>query len=162
MLQPEPGLIFWTLLVFLIVLFLLTKFAWKPIIKALKEREDSIEESLNSAEKAREEMAKLKAENEKLLAEAIVERDKIFKEAREASSRIIDEAKEKASQEGAKLIENAKEVINNEKQAALAEVKNQVASLSIQIAEKLLRKKLSDIEDQKELIKELIDEVSIN
>ncbi|MBW8051031.1 MAG: F0F1 ATP synthase subunit B [Cytophagales bacterium] len=162
MLQPEPGLIFWTLLVFLIVLFLLTKFAWKPIIKALKEREDSIEESLNSAEKAREEMAKLKAENEKLLAEAIVERDKMFKEAREASSRIIDEAKEKASQEGAKLIENAKEVINNEKQAALAEVKNQVASLSIQIAEKLLRKKLSDIEDQKELIKELIDEVSIN
>ncbi|MCH8318323.1 MAG: F0F1 ATP synthase subunit B [Bacteroidetes bacterium] len=162
MLQPEFGLIFWTLLVFLIVLFLLTKFAWKPITKALKEREDSIEESLNSAEKAREEMAKLKAENEKLLAEAIVERDKMFKEAREASSRIIDEAKEKASQEGAKLIENAKEVINNEKQAALAEVKNQVASLSIQIAEKLLRKKLSDIEVQKELIDDLIKDISVN
>ena len=162
MLQPEFGLIFWTLLVFLIVLFLLTKFAWKPITKALKEREDSIEESLNSAEKAREEMAKLKAENEKLLAEAIVERDKRFKEAREASSRIIDEAKEKASQEGAKLIENAKEVINNEKQAALAEVKNQVASLSIQIAEKLLRKKLSDIEVQKELIDDLIKDISVN
>jgi len=162
MLQPEFGLIFWTLLVFLIVLFLLTKFAWKPITKALKEREDSIEESLNSAEKAREEMAKLKAENEKLLAEAIVERDKMFKEAREASSRIIDEAKEKASQEGAKIIENAKEVINNEKQAALAEVKNQVASLSIKIAEKLLRKKLSDIEVQKELIDALIKDISVN
>lgn len=162
MLQPEFGLIFWTLLVFLIVLFLLTKFAWKPITKALKEREDSIEESLNSAEKAREEMAKLKAENEKLLAEAIVERDKMFKEAREASSRMIDEAKEKASQEGAKIIENAKEVINNEKQAALAEVKNQVASLSIKIAEKLLRKKLSDIEVQKELMDDLIKDISVN
>ncbi len=160
--KPDFGLIFWMLLSFGILVFLLTKFAWKPILKALKEREHSIEDSLRSAEKARNEMANLKADNEKLLAEARNERDKILKEAREAKDNIINEARGKASEEADRLIKIARESIHNEKMAAITDLKNQVANLSIEIAEKVIRQQLSTDEKQKALVAEMLKDVKLN
>jgi F-type H+-transporting ATPase subunit b len=150
------------LLSFGILVFLLTKFAWKPILKALKEREQSIEDSLRSAEKARNEMASLKADNEKLLAEARNERDKILKEAREAKDNIINEARGKASEEADRLLKIARETIHNEKMAAITDLKNQVANLSIEIAEKVIRQQLSTDEKQKALVAEMLKDVKLN
>src|SRR5688572_24189722 len=141
---PGIGLIFWQTLTFLVVLFLLSKFAWKPIMSSLREREESIETALSQAEKARLEMQSLMANNEKLLAEARVERDRILREAQEAGNQMIEQAKEKSTAEGNRMIAHAREAINMEKQAALTEVQNLVGSLSINIAEKLLRRELSD------------------
>jgi F-type H+-transporting ATPase subunit b len=160
--KPDFGLIFWMLLSFGILVFLLAKFAWKPILKALKEREQSIEDSLRSAEKARNEMANLKADNEKLLAEARNERDKILKEAREAKENIINEARGKASEEADRLIKIARESIHNEKMAAITDLKNQVANLSIEIAEKVIRQQLSTDEKQKALVAEMLKDVKLN
>ncbi len=160
--KPDFGLIFWMLLSFGILVFLLTKFAWKPILKALKDREQSIEDSLRSAEKARQEMANLKADNEKLLAEARNERDKILKEAREAKDNIINEARSKASEEADRLIKIARETIYNEKMAAITDLKNQVANLSIEIAEKVIRQQLSTDEKQKALVAEMLKDVKLN
>lgn len=160
--KPAIGLIFWMLLTFGIVLFLLKKFAWKPILTIIKEREKSIADALESAEHAKREMKNLKAGNEKLLAEARLERDKILKEAGDIRDSLITEAKSKAKVEADKIISSARETINNEKNAALAELKNQVASLSIDIAEKILRSELSNEDKQKALVSTLLQDVKLN
>lgn len=159
---PSSGLIFWQLLGFLALLFILIKFAWKPILEALEERESGIENALKSAEKARNEMASLKADNEKLLAEARLERDIILKKAQEASVKMIEDAKNEASKAAAAQIENAKAVIETEKKAALAEVKNQVAMLTIEVTEKLLRRNLTDEKAQKALVDEFVKDIKLN
>ena len=158
---PELGLVFWTTLSFLILLFLLGKFAWKPILAAINEREVNIENALMKAEAAKEEMARLTSENESLLRDARAERDIILQEARKLKDKIVGEAKEAAQQEGAKMIENARIEINMQKALAIADVKNQVASLSIEIAEKVLRKQFEDASKQDELVTELLKEVKL-
>ena len=162
LITPGFGLIFWQTVVFLGLVLVLGKFAWKPMLNAVKERETSIKESLSSAEKAREEMSKLKSDNEKLLAEARLERDKILKEALATANSIKDEAKTDASKISGKMIEDARTVIISEKQAALAEMKQQIASLSLEITEKLLRKNLADQQDQRQLVDQFINDIKIN
>jgi len=159
---PGIGLVFWMLVSFLIVLFLLKKYAWKPILSGLKSREESIENALNEAEKARAEMANLKSDNEALLKEARIERDAMLKEARDMRDNTVNEAKTKAKDEAEKIIAAAKEAINNEKLAAMTELKNQVANLSIQIAEKVIKGELSDETKQRTLVNNLLDEVKLN
>ncbi|WP_026955100.1 F0F1 ATP synthase subunit B [Algoriphagus vanfongensis] len=159
---PSSGLIFWQLFGFLALLFILIKFAWKPMLGALEEREASIDNALKSAEQARSEMANLKAENEKLLAEARLERDNILKKAQEASAKMIEEAKDEAGKQGAQMIANAKAVIETEKKAALAEVKTQVATLTLEVTEKLLKKNLSDDKAQKELVDGFVNDLKLN
>ncbi len=162
LLSPSYGLIVWTLLAFLTILIILKKFAWKPILEALKERENSIQNALDAAEKAKKEMASLNASNEKILQDARMERDLLFKEAREMKDSIIAEAKTKAVVEAERLITAAREIINNEKMAAITEIKNQVATLSIEIAEKILKSELSNDEKQKTLVKSLLEDVKLN
>lgn len=159
---PSTGLLFWQFFGFLGLFFILVKFAWKPILASLDERESSIEDALKAAESARNEMANLKSENEKLLAEARLERDNILKKANDASVLMIENAKAASIKAGAILIENAKAVIETEKKAALAEVKNQVAVLTLEVTEKLLRKTLSEDKAQKDLIDQFIKETHIN
>lgn len=159
---PGLGLIFWTTLIFLILLVLLKKFAWSPILKAVKDREENIKGSLESAEKARNEMAQLNAKNETLLNEARAERDVMLKEAREAKTRVIDEAKGDAKKEADKIIAQAKTQIESEKLAAISEIKTQVATLSIEIAEKILRGELSSDDKQKALAEKLAEDVNLN
>jgi F-type H+-transporting ATPase subunit b len=158
---PELGLVFWTTISFLIFLFLLGKFAWKPILAAINEREVSIENALMRAEAAKEEMARLTSENESLLREARAERDIILQEARKLKDKIVGEAKEAAQEEGARMIEKAKVEINMQKALAIADVKNQVATLSLEIAEKVLRKQFEDASKQDELVTELLKEVKL-
>lgn len=160
--SPDPGLFIWSTVAFLILFFLLSKFAWKPIVKALDERERSIEDALSKAEMAKAEMAKLISENEDLLKEARLERDSILKEAKEIKDQIINDAKDQAKTEGAKLIEKAKDEITNQKLAAMAEIKNQVSSLSLAIAEKVLRNQLEDQDKQQALVNDLLKEVKLN
>lgn len=160
--SPDPGLFIWSTVAFLILFFLLSKFAWKPIVQALDERERSIEDALSKAEMAKAEMAKLISENEDLLKEARLERDSILKEAKEIKDQIIHDAKDLAKIEGAKLIEAAKTEITNQKLAAMAEIKNQVSTLSLDIAEKVLRKQLEDQGKQQDLVRELLKEVKLN
>ena len=160
--SPDPGLFIWSTVAFLILFFLLSKFAWKPIVKALDERERSIEDALSKAEMAKAEMAKLISENEDLLKEARLERDSILKEAKEIKDQIINEAKDQAKIEGARLIEKANDEITNQKLAAMAEIKNQVSSLSLAIAEKVLRKQLEDQDKQQALVNDLLKEVKLN
>lgn len=159
---PDIGLLFWMIVSFGIVLFLLKKFAWKPILASLKAREESISEALNTAKKAKEEMASLKADNEKLIQQARAERDAMLKEARDTKDAIIAESKSKAQAEANKIMASARETINTEKNAAIAELKNQVASMSIDIAEKILRQELSRDEKQKSLMENLMRDVSLN
>lgn len=160
--KPEFGLLFWMLVSFLIIFFLLKKFAWSPILTMIKEREVSIQDALDAAQKAKAEMKALQANNEKLLNDARAERDVMLKEARETKDLIVNEAKAKATQEGERIIKAARETIQNEKMAAITELKNQVASLSIQIAEKILKEELSSTEKQKTLVKALLEEVNLN
>lgn len=159
---PGIGLLFWMLLSFAVVLFILKKFAWKPILKALKEREDSIKDALESAEKAKEEMAKLQVDNEKIINEAKSERDNLINEAREVKEKIINEAKTQATTEANKLIKQARINIQNEKAAAINEIKDQVAILSVEIAEKLLKQELAKDKKQEELINSLLKEIEVN
>jgi len=160
--SPDPGLFIWSTVAFLLLFFLLSKFAWKPIVQALDERERSIEDALSKAEMAKAEMAKLISENEDLLREARLERDSILKEAKEIKDQIINDAKDVAKTEGVKLIEKAKEEINNQKLTAMAEIKNQVSNLSLDIAEKILRKQFEDQDKQQALINDLLKEVKFN
>ena len=160
--KPDFGLVFWMTVSFLIVVFLMRKFAWGPILSSLKERETSIEEALNAARKAKEEVAGMKAENERILMEARNERDKILKEARETKDMIVNEARAKAQTEGDRMINIARETIQNEKMAAITELKNQVATLSIEIAEKVIRQQLSNDEKQKTLVQDLLKDVKMN
>jgi F-type H+-transporting ATPase subunit b len=160
--KPDFGLVFWMTVSFLIVVFLMRKFAWGPILSSLKERETSIEEALNAAQKAKDEVANMKAENERILLEARNERDRILKEARDTKDMIINEARTKAQTEGDRMITIAREAIQNEKMAAITELKNQVATLSIEIAEKVMRQQLSSDEKQKALVQELLKDVKMN
>jgi F-type H+-transporting ATPase subunit b len=162
LIQPGLGLIFWMTLSFGLVLFLLGKYAWKPIMKMLKEREESINQALHAADKAREEMKNLVSDNEKLLAEAKNERDAILGEARKIREKMIEEARGKANEEATRIVDNALERIENEKMAAITELKNQIALLSIEIAEKLIREELSHDTKQQELIKKMLDDVQAN
>jgi F-type H+-transporting ATPase subunit b len=159
---PGIGLIFWTTIVFLLLVFILGKYAWKPILNAVKTRELGIEEALSSAEKAKKEMQELKAGNEKILNEARAERDALLKEARDMKDAIVNEAKTKATKEGERIMAAAREQITNEKNAAITELKNQVASLSIEIAEKILRSELSSDDKQKALVNNLMKDVNLN
>jgi F-type H+-transporting ATPase subunit b len=162
LITPDLGLVFWMTLCFLVLLFVLIKFAWKPVMKSLKERETRIEDALEQAGKAREEMKELKFSNEQLLKEAKEERDGILRDARKIRESIIEEARDKAGAEANRIIEGARENIHFEKMAALTELKNQIAILSIQIAEKVLNEELSKDEKQKQLIDKLLKEVNFN
>ncbi len=160
--QFSVGLFFWQTLLFLALLFLLRKFAWKPILNAVNERESSIEEALQSAEKAKLAMAELKASNEELLNKARLERDEMLKEARNVKENIIAEAKAKSHEEAEKIIISAKESILLEKKAAITELKNQVAILSIEIAEKILKDELSSVDKQNMLIDNVVKDIHLN
>lgn len=162
LLNPDIGLVFWNTVSFLLLLFLLGKFAWKPVMKAIGERERSIESALDAAEKAKDEMAKLTSENEQLLKEARAERELILKEAKQIKDQMLKDAKEQAQTEGARIIEHAKLEINNQKAIALAEVKAQVSKLSIEIATKVLGKELSDKSKQEALVGDLLKDVKLN
>lgn len=157
---PGIGLTFWMVLVFGMLLFLLKKFAWKPILSALSERENSIEEALKSAEHAKEQMEKLQSDNEALYKKAREERDLILKEAREMKDNIIGEAKKSAEEEGKRMIQKATEEINKQKGAAIAELKGQVASLSVSIAEKLINNQLSNSDEQQKIIASQVDHLN--
>jgi F-type H+-transporting ATPase subunit b len=158
---PE-SLIFWTTIIFILFFILLRKFAWKPILGAVKGREDSINEALSSAETARREMQNLTAENERILQEARLERDSLLKEAREMREKMIADSKADAQAEGARMIEQAKTAILAEKNAAMAELKSQVSSLSLSIAEKVLKDELSNKEAQTKLIENMLGDVKLN
>jgi len=160
--NPGLGLIFWMTLSFAIILWVLAKFAWKPIMRALKEREETISSALHAADEARNETKDLKSKHEELLTDAKDQRDVILKQGRDVKESIIEEAKVKAQEEANRIVENAKENIHYEKMAALTDLKNQLAQLSIDIAEKLLKEELSKDEKQKELISKLVDNIKIN
>ncbi|HTO16239.1 MAG TPA: F0F1 ATP synthase subunit B [Edaphocola sp.] len=162
LLTPALGLFVWTLIAFLIVHFLLKKFAWKPILKALNERETGIASSIATAEKVKVEMAEMKADNERLLQEAREERSIMLKEAKTTRDKIVNEAKEKAKIEANKIMEEATLQIENKKNAALIEVKNEIGNLAIAVAEKMLRKELSPETAQSNYIKMLADEIKLN
>lgn len=162
LLIPNPGLFFWTLVVFTIVFLLLKKFAWKPILKSLKDREEFIDNSLKAAENARKEMELLNADNEKLLQEARIERDKILKEAKEIGENFVVQAKQKADAESKRMIEAAQDSIRKEKDAAKAEIKDLVAALSIEMAEKILKKKFENPTEQEALVKDYLQQATLN
>ena len=162
LLTPGTGLIIWQLIIFVGLFFLLSKLAWKPIITSLREREISIQDALDTAEKARIEMSKLKADNEVLLKQAREEREKILREAREASNRIKDEAHADAKKSADRIVEEARAAINAEKVNALKEVKALVANLSLEVAGKILQKNLSDDKSQKALTQEYIKDLKLN
>ena len=153
---PAIGLMFWTVVIFILLLVILKKFAWKPILKAVDDRNNSIEEALSAAEKAKEEMAELSSNNEKILSDARIERDVIIKEARGIKEQTIADAKSQATEEAEKIILSAKEQINNEKMKAMTELKNQVADIAITMAEKIIKAELKDSEKQKNLIAEAL------
>lgn len=162
LLTPEFGLLIWTFLAFIIVFFILKQKAWPAIIKGLRDRENSITDSLATAQKVKEEMALMKSENEALLAQAREERGLMLKEARETKDRIINEAKEQAKTEANKIITEAQAAINAQKMSALTDVKNQVGKLVIEVSEKVLRKELSNNDAQEAHIKGLVDGVKLN
>jgi len=159
---PGIGLTFWMCLVFGLLLFLLKKFAWKPILTALNERENSITEALKSAEHAREQMAKLQSDNEALHKQAREERDQILKEAKEMKDNIISEAKKSAEDEGKRIIQRASEEINKQKANAISELKGQVASMSVNIAEKLISNQLSNNAEQQAIIAQQVNNLNNN
>lgn len=162
LLTPDSGLIIWQLIIFVALVILLGALAWKPILQSLKEREVSIQSALDSAEKAKLEMASLKADNEKLLKEAREERDKILKEAREAAIRLHEQSQTDAKKTADKILDDARAVIQSEKAAALTEVKTQVAMFALEIAEKLIKKNLSTDTAQKDLIQGYIKDIKLN
>jgi F-type H+-transporting ATPase subunit b len=162
LIKPAIGLVFWTLVVFLLLLVLLKKFAWTPILTAVKSREESINNALNSAEKAKEEMASLQSSNEQLLKDAYEQRDELLRTAKQSHDAIVAEAKGNAQAEADKIIAKAQAEIIAQKNAAVSEIKTQVASLSIEIAEKLLKQELSAESKQKELANTLVAELSLN
>jgi len=162
LLVPEIGLVIFQTIAFLLLMFILAKFAWKPVLAAIKQREHDIDEALNKAELAKQEMVRLAAQNEESMKEARAERDLILKEAKTLKDSIINDAKHHAQAEGAKLIEKAKIEIENQKKAALAELKDQVSTLSIDIAERVLRNQLTDKAKQQDLVAGLLKDVELN
>jgi F-type H+-transporting ATPase subunit b len=159
---PEWGLIFWTTLSFLVLLFILRKFSWRPIQNSVNEREGSIITAHAEAENARKEMQNLKADNERILKEARAERENMLKEARELKAKILSDAKEQSKAEGDKMIKQAKATIESEKKAAVAEIKDQVASLSVQIAEKVIREELSNKDKQLKMVSDMVGDIKLN
>lgn len=159
--QPAFGLVFWMTLSFLTVLFILAKFAWKPILTSLREREQGIEDALNESKRMREEMGRMQASNEEMMRQAREEREHLLKEARDIRDREIADAKARAKAEADALLGRAREDIRNEKNAAITEMKNQVAELSIQIAERILKEKLGDAAVQKALVDKVMNEADL-
>ena len=162
LLNPDPGLFFWTVLVFIILWTLLAKFAFGPISKALKKREETIADALQSAEKAKAEMAALKADNEELIRQAQEERANILREAKAAKDKIINEAKDQAKEEATKIVTDAKKEIENQKMAAIVDLKNTVGKMSIEISEKVLKRELKDENDQLAYATQLVDALNVN
>ena len=162
LLTPGFGLVVWTVITFLILLFLLKKFAWTPILGAVHDRETSIKSALDSAEAARREMENLQADNERILQEARTERDSIIKEARSMKDKMIADASDEAQAKADQIIKQAQAAILSEKQAAIADIKNQVANLSIDIAEKVVREELSNKEKQAKLVEDMLGDVTLN
>jgi F-type H+-transporting ATPase subunit b len=162
LLTPAFGLIIWTILAFVIVFFILKKFAWKPILQSMNDREKGIADSLATAQRVREEMSQLKSENEALLVKAREERAIMLKEAKETKEKIINEAKEQAKTETNKIIADAQSTINQQKMAAIIDLKNQVGNLVVEVSEKILRRQLNNKEEQEKYIKELADDVKFN
>ena len=160
--KPDIGLIFWTTVIFLLFWGVIGRFAFRPIANALKKRETDIQSSLDEAKLARQEMANLKAENEKLLAEAREERAKILKHAKDAGEMIVKEAKERAKDEAQKIVTSAKAEIDSQKKQALIEVKNQLGNMALGIAEQVLRSKLRDDQEQQQLVNTLVKEITLN
>jgi F-type H+-transporting ATPase subunit b len=159
---PDVGLLFWTFISFAILFFLLRKFAWKPIVGTVNDREKSIKEALASAEAAKLEMQNLTADNERILKEARAEREMMMKEAREIKTKMIADAKEEAKESADIMITQAQAAIESEKKAAVAELKSQVASLSIEIAEKVMRSELSDTSKQLKLVEDMLGKATLN
>lgn len=159
---PDVGLIFWTTLSFLILVFILGKFAWKPILNSVNERETSILSALEEAENARKEMENLTADNERILKEARVERENMIKEARDIKTKMISDAKEEAKVTADAMIVQAQEAIENEKKSAMADIKNQIASLSIDIAEKVVKEELSNKDKQLKLVEDMLGDTTLN
>lgn len=162
LLTPGEGLIVWQVIIFILLVIVLSVFAWKPILSGLKERENSIQHALDTAERARAEMAQLKSDNEKLLKEARIERDNMLKEAREAANRLKDEAAADAKKQADKIISEARAAINVEKEAAMRDVRAQVALFSLEVAEKLMKKNLSSDKEQKSLVEGYINDLKLN
>jgi F-type H+-transporting ATPase subunit b len=162
LLIPDYGLLFWQLVVFSIVLTILAIYVWKPVTEALRRRESIIEDSIRSAELAKEEMMQIKADNEMILKEARVQRDQLLKDANHVANKIKEDAKLETSKISQKMISDAKDIIESEKNAALDEVKNLVSTLSLNIAEKLIREKLKNDKSQQQLIEKFLKEVKIN
>jgi F-type H+-transporting ATPase subunit b len=160
--MPDFGLLFWMVLSFSILLFILKKFAWKPILKALADRERSIDEALKAARHAKDEMTRLQADNEKIFRGAIIEREQIVKEAREMKESIVRDAKTQAAIEAGKVMDNAKMAIEQEKASAISEIKEIISTFSIDIAEKILKERLDDEKNQKKLIKTYVDQIKLN
>lgn len=156
------GLFFWQTILFLVLIFLLRKFAWKPILSAISEREQNIEGALKSAEKARKEIEELQSKNQNLLNEARAERDKILKDAKSTKDQIISEAKNQSKVEAERILTAAKNEINTQKQAALTEIKQLVATYSLEIAEKIMRQKLAEDKSQQDLINQYLEEIKLN
>lgn len=162
LITPNIGLAFWTLLVFMLLLFILTKFAWKPILGAVKAREKNISESLELAVKTKAEMAALHAQNENLLKEARAQRDEIVRDAKETATKMVEDAKSVSKIEAEKIIISARQAIEAEKASAISEIRSQVADLSVQIAEKIIRKELSSDDKQKALASDLAQDINLN
>lgn len=162
MISFDPGLIIWTTIIFTLLLIVLKKYAWKPILTAVDERNKSIAEALKAADKAKEEIASLNADNERILQEARTERDLLLKEARDMKNNIISRAKEQANKEADKILTSTKEQISNEKMRAITELKNTVADLSIDMATMVLKSELKDVNKQKQLVSEVLKEVELN
>ena len=160
--KPDFGLLFWTIIIFLLFWGLIGKFAFKPIVNALKKREQDIQEALDEAKKAREEIANMKSENAALLASAREERSKIIQESKETGSAMIAEARQKAKEEYEKIVNNAKIEIDNQTKAAISEIKNQVGNIAIDVAEKLLREELKGDPAKEKFVNKLVDDISFN
>ncbi len=162
LLKPELGLIFWTALIILVVYFLLSKFAWKPILDALKARESHIDNELKTAEKVRVEMSQMKSQHEDLLRQAKEERSQILKEAKETKDAIVNEAKDKAREEASKLLAEAKKEIDNYKMAALIEVKNDVGNMVVELSQKILQRELSNKDEHLKYVNSMLDKSKLN
>lgn len=162
LLQPSIGLLVWTLIAFIIVFLILRKFAWKPILHSLHEREENIAQSIATAQQVRAEMTQLKAENENLLAKAREERAIMIKDAKDTGDKMISDAKERAKNEYDRIMRDASAAIEQQKMAALTDVKNQVGNLVIEVAEKVLRRELSNKAEQETFIRKLADDVKLN
>jgi F-type H+-transporting ATPase subunit b len=162
LLTPELGLFVWTLIAFLCVFFILRKFAWRPILKMLNERESGIADAISAAERVKKEMGQMQAENEKLMAQAREERSQMLKEAKETKDRIVNEAKDQAKAEANKIIADAQQQIQQQKMAALTEVKNEIGTLAVSVAEKILRKQLTTADDHSNYVSMLAEDIKMN